>query len=490
MTPTVERISLAPGLEISRVVTGLWQVADLERDGPIDIAEAAAAMGPYVEAGLTSFDMADHYGSAERIAGAAAAGSDRGLELLTKWVPDPGVRDPADVRAAVQTALDRLEVDSIDLLQFHAWRYSDPSWLDCLFALEELREEGWIRHLGLTNFDAAHLDMVAHSGVRIASNQVSYSLLDGRAAGAMTDVCRRHGVRLLAYGTLAGGLLTETWLGADPPDRDALETWSQMKYRRFVDAGGGWAAFQELLAAVRSVARKHGVSMANVACRAILDRPAVGAVIVGARLGRSEHIADTLRLFSLSLDDEDRALLASASAGLDPIPGDCGDEYRRPPFLTAAGDLSHHVESFPAPYEVAPGPGGRLRALSGTVWENVAGFSRAVRDGDRILVSGTTATHGDRVIGGDDPAAQMHFIIDKVTGAIESLGGRVEDILRTRVFVRNASDWEPVSRAHGARLGHVGPANTLLESGIVGDAYLVEMEAEARVADRWKGREE
>ena len=480
-----ERRELAPGLEISRVLTGLWQIADLEREGSVDIERTAAAMDAYTAAGFTTFDMADHYGSAEEVAGACAARAphrDGDLQLLTKWTPPPGADAATGARAAVERALDRLRVDAIDLLQFHAWRYSDPSWLDALFALVELRDEGLIRHLGLTNFDAAHLDMVLHTGIEVVSNQVSYSLLDGRAAGALTEVCRRHGVQLLAYGTLAGGLLTERWLGAPDPGPEGMGTWSEMKYRRFIEAAGGWDRVQTLLAAIRSVADRHGVSMANVAARAILDRPAVAGVIIGARLGRSEHIADTLRLSSLRLDAEDRERLAAAGAGLDPIPGDCGDEYRRPPYLTAAGDLSDHLGTLPAPYPVREGPGGRARADSGTVWEEAAGFSRAVRSGDRIAVSGTTATHGDRLIGGGDPAAQTHFVIDKIEGALESLGGTLADVVRTRIFVADVADWEPVARAHGERFGAVRPANTLVRADLIGSGYLVEMEAAARVA--------
>jgi enamine deaminase RidA (YjgF/YER057c/UK114 family) len=127
--------------------------------------------------------------------------------------------------------------------------------------------------------------------------------------------------------------------------------------------------------------------------------------------------------------------------------------------------------------------GDRVLCLSGTAWESLAGFSRAVRRGNRIYVSGTTATHGDRAIGGSDPAAQTHFAIDKIEGALQSLGSRLEDVVRTRVFVRNAADWEPVARAHGQRFGGVMPANTLVQAGLVGEEYLVEIEAEAEVGD-------
>ena len=117
---------------------------------------------------------------------------------------------------------------------------------------------------------------------------------------------------------------------------------------------------------------------------------------------------------------------------------------------------------------------------SGTVWEEVAGYARAVRIGERILVSGTTATGptGD-VVGADDPEAQTRFILDKIEEAIQQLGGRWSDIVRTRIYVRNVTDWEVVSRIHSECLKGICPANTLVEARLVGDEYLVEIEAEA-----------
>lgn len=374
-----------------------------------------------------------------------------------------------------------MQVERIDLLQFHAWAYAHPGWLDAMFYLDELRREGLIRYLGVTNTDTAHLRVLVESGIPIVSNQVCYSLLDQRAGGEMATYCQSKGIALLAFGTLAGGFLSDRWLGATEPDWNALETWSQMKYGRFIRTAGGWDALQRVLTVARGIADRHGVSIANVAARAILDAPAVGGVIVGARLGQRAHIADNTHIDTLRLDAHDRAQLADVLSTLLPIPGDCGDEYRKPPFLTASGDLSHHLDVFPAPYPVRVDADGRRRALSGTSWETLAGYSRAVRVGDRILVSGTTATHGDRVIGGTDAAAQTHFVIDKIAGAIESLGGRLEDVIRTRVYVSNIAHWEPVARAHGVRFAGIQPANTMVCAGLIGDEYLVEIEAEAVV---------
>jgi aryl-alcohol dehydrogenase-like predicted oxidoreductase/enamine deaminase RidA (YjgF/YER057c/UK114 family) len=480
MTDAVERRELAPGLTVSRVVTGLWQIADMERSGSaVDVERAAAAMRRYVDAGLTTFDMADHYGSAELVAGRYRVRYGGAGEMLTKWVPKPGRQSKADTRAAVARALSRLGVDTIDLLQFHAWNYADPSWLDTLFQLQELKAEGLIRHLGLTNVDAVHLHMAVASGIEVITNQVSYSLLDQRAARALAPLSAAHGVQLLAYGTVAGGWLTERWLGRPEPDWERTGTWSQMKYGRFIRAAGGWDAYQRILAAAAGVAARHDTSIANVAGRFILDRPGVAAVIVGARLGERDHIDDTRGVFSLTLTEDDRRELQSAIDTLEPLPGDCGDEYRKPPFLTASGDLSHHLDTMPAPYDVLTTAGGRRACLSGTSWERMAGYARAVRHGSHISVSGTTATLGARVIGGRDPAAQMHFAIDKIEGALQSLGATLADVVRTRVFVSDIAHWEAVARAHGARFAAIQPANTLVEAKLVGEEYLVEIEAEA-----------
>jgi aryl-alcohol dehydrogenase-like predicted oxidoreductase/enamine deaminase RidA (YjgF/YER057c/UK114 family) len=403
------------------------------------------------------------------------------VQLFTKWVPKPGRVSKAEVHEAAERALSRLGVESIDLLQYHAWNYADPCWLETLFDLQDLKTRGLIRHLGLTNVDTAHLRVVVASGIDVVSNQVSFSLLDQRAAGGLAPFCVEHGVQLLAYGTLAGGWLTDRWLGAPEPDWESPPTWSLMKYGRVLRVAGGWSALQRLLTAAASVAARHGVSIANVASRFILDQPGVAGVIIGARLGESEHIDDTLRLFSFALTDDDRAEIRAALATLQPIAGDCGDEYRKPPFLTASGDLSHHLDSMPAPYQTVARDRGRTLCLSGTPWEGVAGFARAVRQGRRVVISGTTATMGDRVIGGSDPAAQAHFVIDKIEGALQSLGAALADVIRTRVYVRNIADWEPVARAHGARFGAIQPANTLVAAALVGDDYLVEIEAEAEV---------
>lgn len=480
-----DRLQLSDKLNISRVLTGLWQVADIEKDGDtIDPETGADWLAAYADAGFNTFDMADHYGSAEIITGTLLARGNGSRPLaFTKWCPAPGPMTRDVVRAGVEDRLRRLGVDRVDLLQFHWWSFHHPAWLDALHELAQLRNEGLIAEIGVTNFDAAHVDVALSDGVPLLTNQVSFSLLDRRAAGPLSELSSRTNLRLLAYGTLCGGFLSERWLGK--PEPQDIPDWSKMKYKRFIDTTGGWDAFQGVLAAANTIAQKYSVSIPNVATRWVLDHPAVAGVIVGARLGERVHVDDNRQLFSFTLDAEDHAGLSEAFANTRDVPGDCGDEYRRPPFLTASGDLSHHLETMPLQHEAEANPirEGGQRVLSGSKWEDIAGYARAQKIGDRILVSGTTATAGaDRIVALDDAGAQTTYVIDKILAALAAFGARAEDVVRTRIYITDEADVEAISLAHGRVFGDVKPANTLVVvAGLIG-GYRVEIEAEAIVA--------
>jgi aryl-alcohol dehydrogenase-like predicted oxidoreductase/enamine deaminase RidA (YjgF/YER057c/UK114 family) len=416
-----------------------------------------------------------------------------GVVPLTKWVPKPGPEHATQeaVDAAVKLALSRLQCERLRLLQFHTWDYLDGPgrWLQQLKLLGV--HEG-VGHLGVTNVDTEHLRLALAEGLPIVSNQVCFSLLDRRALGGMCDLADEKGVKLLAFGVLAGGLLTDRWLGKSPPTPTELSgNWSLAKYSRFVPLFGGWALLQELLRALQSVALRHSTTIAAVATQWVLAQKAVGGVIIGARLGRSSRLEEHQKAFGVDLSAADLREINCVLERSQPIPGDCGDEYRRPPFLTASGDLSHHLSSVPAAFVATPMAGHterepRLAVDSGSVWERIANFSRATRIGRTIRVSGTTATSplDGTCVGGQDAGAQTSFALDIIEAALKALGGGLEHVVRTRLLVRDVdADWEAVARAHGRRFARAGvrPSNTLVGAALVGAEYLVEIECDAEL---------
>jgi len=337
MTMSTERFVLASNLSICRLLNGMWQVSG--GHGRIDRAKALESMAAHVADGFTTWDLADHYGPAEDFVGeyrrrylseqGAAALAD--LQFFTKWVPRPGPMTGPIVSAAVALSQRRMATSLLDLLQFHWWDYADRRYFDALARLADLRDAGAIRHLALTNFDTERLTGIHDRGISIVSNQVQFSLIDRRPEARMAPWCREHGVHLLAYGAVCGGLLSERYLGHPEPRGSALDTISLQKYKRMIDAWGGWELFQELLTVLKNIAERHGVNIATVSVRWVLDRPAVAGVILGRRLGLTDHRAENAGMFALRLDAEDLARVdevAAKSHDLFTSIGDCGDEYR------------------------------------------------------------------------------------------------------------------------------------------------------------------
>jgi len=316
----------------------LWQVSGAH--GKIDPVAAVKNMLDYHEAGLTTWDLADHYGPAEDFIGAfrkklvAKKGQEalKEIQAFTKWVPRPEPMPCKVVEAALDVSRRRMDTPCIDLLQFHWWDYDNNAYIDALKHFSALRDEGKLGHVGLTNFDTERLRRIDAAGVKIALNQVQFSIVDRRPEVEMIPFCQEKGIYLTAYGSLCGGLLSDRYLGKEEPRNSVLNTASLRKYKQMIDAWGGWDLFQSLLRDLKKIADKHKVSIANVAVRYIMEKPMVAGVIVGARLGTSDNHEENLRVFSFQLDDEDRQIIDSygkKSRNLFKIIGDCGDEYRR-----------------------------------------------------------------------------------------------------------------------------------------------------------------
>ena len=317
---TVERITLRPGHEISRVIRGGWQLAG--GHGAVNPAEAIEDMVAFAEAGITTFDCADIYTGVEEMIGAFRVEYGRrfGAEALarikvhTKLVPDLArlaMVDKAYIRSIVETSLERLRAERLDLVQFHWWDYAVPRYLEAVGWLNELRLEGKVANVSGTNFDTAKALEVLRSGVPLTSMQVQYSLLDARPERTLAQAAQENDMWLLCYGTVAGGFLGDRWLGQAEP-QEPLENRSLTKYKLIIDDFGGWELFQALLVTLRKIADRHGSDIATVASAAMLGKPGVAAVIVGAR--NRSHLVRNVAVSELRLTDQDRAGIAAVQA--------------------------------------------------------------------------------------------------------------------------------------------------------------------------------
>ncbi|MFN9795016.1 MAG: aldo/keto reductase [Gemmatimonas sp.] len=344
---------LAPGYAIPRLIKGGWQLAG--GHGPVDRRSAIADMMAFAEAGITAFDCADIYTGVEELIGEfLRAWRERHgpnappVRVHTKCVPDRDllpVLTFAHIEALIDRSLRRLGVDTLDLVQFHWWDYAAPRWLEAAGHLATLQRAGKIRHIGLTNFDTAHVQAIVESGVPVVSHQVQASLLDRRALRDMAAYCRAHQIGLLAYGALAGGFFHERWHGVPAP-AEPLENRSLVKYRLIIEEFGGWHAFQQLLDCLTEVAVAHDTTVGAVAMRMMLDEPDITAVIVGAR--HAAHLASTCAALALTLnDDQRRAILALVHAA----PGPGGDVYtlERDPTGPHAGISRYTLTTASAP---------------------------------------------------------------------------------------------------------------------------------------------
>lgn len=323
---SVQRVGLAPGYSISRLLRGGWQLAG--GHGEVERERAIAEMRGFIEAGVTSFDCADIYTGVEELIGefrATLTAAERaGMQVHTKFVPDLSALATlrfADVESIIDRSLMRLRAEALDLVQFHWWDYARGDHVAAAGHLAELRRRGKIRHLGGTNFDAPHTRAMLDAGVEMVSMQVQYSLLDRRVAGPLSALCAERGMRLLCYGTVAGGFLSARWLGQPEPGAP-LANRSLVKYRLIIEEFGGWGAFQALLRLLDGIARKHGVSITAVATRWVLEQPHVAGAIIGARY--AEHLADNLAVFRFALDAADREAIDRLLAR---HPGPGGDFY-------------------------------------------------------------------------------------------------------------------------------------------------------------------
>lgn len=313
----IERIELTSGYSISRIIKGGWHLAG--GHGTINETEAIKDMEAFVERGITTFDCADIYTGVEELIGkflkknkdAFITGNLPAVQIHTKFVPDYNALDTIskeDVVRIIDRSLKRLGVDRLDMVQFAWWTYDAPRYVETMLHLKDLQAQGKIRHLGITNFNAHAIQEMLDAGVNIIGNQVQYSIFDHRPEQVQQEMATKYGFKFLCYGTVAGGFLSDRYLGVPDP-APPLENRSLVKYRLIIDEFGGYSFFQKTLQLLRKIADQYQVGIAEIAMKYILQKPNVGGIIVGVRNRAHLEKLMLLNTFQLSHKDLDQIQL-------------------------------------------------------------------------------------------------------------------------------------------------------------------------------------
>lgn len=303
-----QRIQLSEGYTINQVINGCWQLSEGHTiKGSLDFQDIMRAFHQLTDQGFTTFDCGDIYTGVEEFLGKFVLELRNGqgisphdIQIHTKYVPDLDMLSQVNFQYTekiIDRSLKRLNRDVLDMVQFHWWDYEVPGCLETAGDLVRLKEKGKIRNVSVTNFDTKHLAQLVDAGIPIVSSQTQYSVFDRRPEKGYLEYCKQHHIALLCYGTLAGGFLTERWLGKEWTEP---ETRSQVKYMQVLEDSLGWESYQEFLLLLKGIADRHGVSVANVATKYILSQAGVAAAIVGVRSSR--HVKSNAQIFSFELE--------------------------------------------------------------------------------------------------------------------------------------------------------------------------------------------
>jgi hypothetical protein len=309
------------GLRVSRIAFGTWQLGG--DWGRFDEAMAVAAIRHALDLGVNFFDTAQAYGfgASERLLGGALRGElnrnrDQ-LVIATKGglrMTDGGlVRDasPRSLRHGVEASLRALSVEYIDLYQVH-WPDPKVPAVETAAALAELVAEGKIRHVGVSNYDAAQLAEFAAT-LPVETLQPPYHLFRRDIEGEVLPYCREHNVGVLVYGPLAHGLLTATM---SESTRFASDDW---RATSSVFTGEGYRGNLAVVGALEKFAAERGMTVSQLAIAWTLAHPAVHVAIVGTR--RADHIQDSLAAAEISLSTGDLAEIDAIMAAATPVAG-------------------------------------------------------------------------------------------------------------------------------------------------------------------------
>lgn len=308
---------------IRKIIVGGWQLAQGHSAAQ---AETLKVLEAYYAAGFRVFDCADIYTGVEETLGSFIKAHGLGasdIKVHTKYVPDMAALATLtfeQTQAIIDRSRSRLGLECLDLVQFHWWHYPSGNYLKALESLYMLKQQGKITAIGLTNFDTDHVSEIIHHGIPVASIQAQYSILDRRATKTLVPLLQQHDIDLLCYGSVAGGLLSNTYLGKAAP-QEPHENRSLTKYLLIVEELGGWEALQAILKTLKDIADATTTDIASVAVAYCLAQSSVRACIIGAR--NLKHLDEHVALRDkLKLSQEELEQIEAVRNHYQPVPGE------------------------------------------------------------------------------------------------------------------------------------------------------------------------
>lgn len=301
--------------DLTPLIVGCWQLDDRSWK-PIPEPTIERAIDTYLARGINCFDTADIYGRSEQVLGRLLKGRD--CKILTKAVFFGSVPSPNQIRSKIENSLRNLQRDRLDLVQIH-WHNPALDFASTFVAFNELIEQGKIVQLGVTNFNTLMLER-ALQFAPIQTHQVQYSLIDRRVEAAMRPLCLAHNIRLLTYGSLAGGFLSQKFLEVKAPQL-APDHARSFYYSSMIRAHGGWSPVLELLNLLNEIAQKNQKTIAQVALNWVKQQQGVKSIISGLTLDRVQ-IQQNVEALTWKLDSAEVQRLSARSSELFQQTGD------------------------------------------------------------------------------------------------------------------------------------------------------------------------
>jgi len=302
-------------LEVSVFGLGCWPLGGGEGWEDTDEREAIATIHAALDHGVTFFDTAEGYnaGGSEEVVGKALR--DRRDQAIIATKISPSNAEPATLRAHCEDSLRRLQTDYIDLYQVH-WPIEDPMVEDAFATLRDLRDEGKVRYIGVSNHGVEQLSRAIATDSDIVCNQLCYNLLSRAIETGIMPLCSEHDISIITYMGLMQGVLAGVYATPDdvPTFRARTRHFSGARPGSRHGEEGAEAEVFEALAGIRRIADDLGLPMAQVALAWIAARPGVACVLVGGR--KPAQLVRNLAVAEVSLSAEVIAALDQVTEAL------------------------------------------------------------------------------------------------------------------------------------------------------------------------------